>query len=333
MRSCFFYPVAIVVCAVLFLAASGASAVDIDWVNVGGQGNSCDVQAQGCFGGVSDAYRIGKYEVTNDQYTEFLNAVADADPNSLYDTNMGTGSGGIARTGASGNFSYSAAAGRENRAVNFISFYDALRFANWLHNGQPVGAQGNTTTEDGAYTITALGLTLNSISRNPGANVFLTSEDEWYKAAYYDQDSASFYDYANHDGTQMVCGLPGPGPSKANCGNVVGDVTAVGAYMEAMSPNGTFDQGGNLLEWNESQSGSSKRVLRSGSFTAGSSVTLSAASRIAGNPGFPGQEFVGFRVATVIPEPSTGLLVGGGLLGLAGQRRHSARKKTRKIRA
>ena len=320
------FPVAgYVACIVLALATSPAFAVDMDWVYVGGQGNSCDVQAHGCFGSVNDAYRIGKYEVTNDQYAEFLNAVATVDPNSLYDANMGSSSGGIVRNGTSGSFSYSASQGRGDRPVNFISFYDALRFSNWLHNGQPVGVQGAATTEGGAYTITSLGLTLNSIERNPGANVFLTSEDEWYKAAYYDNASASFYDYANHGGQQVVCGLPGPGPSRANCGNALGGVSAVGAYMEAMSPYGTFDQGGNLLEWNESRSGSSKRVLRSGSFDDGNPILLSAGSRTSSNPGFPGQEFVGFRVAAVIPEPSTGLLVGAGLLGLAGHRRRSAK--------
>ena len=35
------------------------------------------------------AYQIGKYEVTAGQYTEFLNAVAKADPNGLYNTTMG----------------------------------------------------------------------------------------------------------------------------------------------------------------------------------------------------------------------------------------------------
>ena len=34
-------------------------------------------------------YQIGKYEVTAGQYTEFLNAVAEADPNELYNTAMG----------------------------------------------------------------------------------------------------------------------------------------------------------------------------------------------------------------------------------------------------
>ena len=38
-----------------------------------------------------------------------------------------------------------------DRPVNYVSFWDAARFANWLHNGQPTGAQGAGTTEDGAY--------------------------------------------------------------------------------------------------------------------------------------------------------------------------------------
>jgi len=56
--------------------------------------------------------------------------------------------------------------------VNFVSFYDSLRFANWLSNGQ-----GSGDTETGAYTITAIGVANNSITRNAGANVFLTSEE------------------------------------------------------------------------------------------------------------------------------------------------------------
>ena len=38
-----------------------------------------------------------------------------------------------------------------NRPVNYVSWGDACRFANWLHNGQPTGAQDLATTEDGAY--------------------------------------------------------------------------------------------------------------------------------------------------------------------------------------
>jgi hypothetical protein len=45
--------------------------------------------------------------------------------------------------------------------VNHVSWYDAVRFANWLHNGQPTGAQDNTTTEGGAYTLPL------TVARNP----------------------------------------------------------------------------------------------------------------------------------------------------------------------
>jgi hypothetical protein len=55
--------------------------------------------------------------------------------------------GGITRSGSSGSFTYNAKPGREDMPVNFVSFYDALRFANWLHDGQGAG-----DTETGTYT-------------------------------------------------------------------------------------------------------------------------------------------------------------------------------------
>jgi formylglycine-generating enzyme required for sulfatase activity len=168
----------------LILAVGGvAHAVTMDWVTVGDPGNACDTQSQGCFGSVGYTYLISKYETTNAQYAEFLNAVAATDTNGLYHTRMGVAdpdSGGITRSGSSGSYTYSTIVGREDMPVNWVSFYDNLRFANWLHNGQPTGAQDSTTTEDGAYTFssaTSVG------ARNAGATIFLPSEDEWYKAA------------------------------------------------------------------------------------------------------------------------------------------------------
>src|SRR5262245_42145673 len=121
--------------------ASSASAVTMAWTPIGNPGNACDPQgADGCFGSVPYSYFIGTYEVTNAQYAEFLNAKAASDPLALYNTSMGNPSvgvwGGIARTGSSGSYSYSPIPGRENMPVNYVSFYDALRFANWLNNGQ-----------------------------------------------------------------------------------------------------------------------------------------------------------------------------------------------------
>ncbi|MFQ5699231.1 MAG: SUMF1/EgtB/PvdO family nonheme iron enzyme [Myxococcota bacterium] len=277
---------------------------------MGDPGNAADTTG---FGAVAQSYRISKTEVTNAQYAEFLNAKAASDPLALYNTSMGSGFGGITRSGSSGSFSYSAIAGRENKPVNFVSFYDSLRFSNWLNNGQ-----GSGDTETGAYTITALGITNNSITRNAGANIFLTSEDEWYKAAYYDAVTTSYLAYPAGSNTQTTCAAAGATANTANCDNVVGDVTDVASYTGSASPNGTFDQGGNLLEWNEAILVGSNRGLRGGSFL--NAPIILAASVRSGNAPAVGGSDRGFRVASV-PEPGTGLLVMTGMLGLAGWRR------------
>ena len=95
-----------------FLHGTAASALTVDWVTVGDPGNACDSQSQGCFGAVATNYRISKYEITNTEYAEFLNAVAATDANGLYNTGMGGASGGITRSGSPGSYTYAATAGR-----------------------------------------------------------------------------------------------------------------------------------------------------------------------------------------------------------------------------
>jgi Sulfatase-modifying factor enzyme 1 len=207
-------------CLLSSLIASSASSVTLAWTLIGNPGNACDPQLDVCAGAVGYAYQIGTYEVTNAQYAEFLNAVAATDANTLYNTNMGSGlAGGITRSGDPGSYSYAPIAGRENMPVNYVSFYDALRLANWLQNGQPTGAQGAGTTETGAYTITAQGIADNSITRNAGATIFLTSEDEWYKAAYYAPVSTSYFNYpmGSDSGGDEVCSAPTATANRANC--------------------------------------------------------------------------------------------------------------------
>jgi formylglycine-generating enzyme required for sulfatase activity len=308
----------LVLSLVAWLPVHTAKAVTIDWVTVGDPGNSCDTQPQGCFGAVAGAYRVSKYETTNAQYAEFLNAVAVTDPNALYNTSMDSSYGGITRSGSSGSYSYSAT--RENKPVNYVSFYDSLRFANWLHNGQPTGAQGNSTTEAGAYTITSEGIAANSITRNSGASIFLTSEDEWYKAAYYDALSNSYFDYPMGSNMLPTCAAPGAAANTANCNSAVANFTNVGSYTGSVSPYGTFDQGGNVFEWNESIITGVHRSRRGGDAFNGPTILGASVRQTAG----PGSEDVnaGFRVA-MIPEPSTGLLMGMGLVAMAASRRHS----------
>jgi formylglycine-generating enzyme required for sulfatase activity len=202
--------------------------------------------------------------------------------------------GGITRSSSSGSYSYNTIAGRENMPVVYVSFYDSLRFANWLHNGQPTGAQGSNTTEDGAYDMSRG----SSVERKTGAKVFLVSEDEWYKAAYYKGGgtNAGYWEYPAGSDTQTTCMAPGATANTANCNSAPGP-TDVGSYTGSASPSGTFDQGGNLWEWNEAIILGTDRGLRGGFFFNSPNILgASYQSHLA-----PGIEsfYPGFRVASV----------------------------------
>jgi formylglycine-generating enzyme required for sulfatase activity len=310
-----------------FLLAPSASAeVTIEWVTVGDPGNACDTQTQGCFGRVDEPYRIGKYEVTNAQYVEFLNAVAKTDPFELWVTFLGGARGGIERNGSSGSYTYTLIVGREEWPV-ISGFYRAMRFVNWLANGQPTGAQGPGTTEDGAYEL--LGGTKTpsngaTVLRNPDATIFIPTEDEWFKAAYYDRNSMTYNTYPFADGFDGVLCQDAPGTTShsANCNRTGSLPTGVGGYTDSASPYGTLDQGGNAFEWNETIVGT-QRVYRGGSWGLTSDLTA-AASRSIDSGGFLSNN-IGFRVASPVPPvPSIaplGIALLGGLLGLAGWRR------------
>ncbi|OHE82108.1 MAG: hypothetical protein A3G75_12280 [Verrucomicrobia bacterium RIFCSPLOWO2_12_FULL_64_8] len=207
--------------------------------------------------------------------------------------------------------------------VNYVSFWDACRFTNWINNGR-----GEGSTETGAYSLNGVTSPPNdTITRNPGAKVFIPSEDEWYKAAYYKAGgtNAGYWDYPTQSntapraegpaGTDLING-------SANYGGAVGDLTAVGSYTAKPSDGayGTFDQGGNVWEWNEAVFDSSFRGLRGGS-VPNAYGALRASTRYSGGYD-PTQEWysVGFRVASV-PEPVTLWLLALGGLALVRRRR------------
>src|SRR6478672_6837467 len=199
-----FCRLAIVVFLVALVPRAAAYAtITIDTVPVGDMGNPNDPATGNLYGGVNYAYSIGKYEVTVGQYTSFLNAVAATDTYSLYNSSMASdlNIAGIARSGALGSYTYSVI-GSPNHPVTYASWGDAARFANWLHNGQPTGAQGPGTTETGAYTLNGATSTsaLMAVTRNAGAHWFIPSENECYKAGYYQPaakggDSNSYWNY------------------------------------------------------------------------------------------------------------------------------------------
>ncbi|GAH06869.1 unnamed protein product, partial [marine sediment metagenome] len=226
------------------------------------------------------------------------------------------------RSGFAGIFTYAVNSGFGPNPVKSVSFFDAMRFVNWLENGQPTRAQGPGTTEDGVYTI---GTGFNE-TRAAGATFFIPSEDEWYKAAYHDPRLAAaggppgddnYWFYSTQSDTAPTAEAPPGGVNSANYNQAVGNSTDVGAYTGTTSFYGTFDQAGNVWEWNEavvipSSTSTPARALRSGHWSSSNSGNLSASGRSLGHPWVESND-IGFRVAS-IPEPSTLLL---SLLGLA----------------
>jgi formylglycine-generating enzyme required for sulfatase activity len=272
------------------LISTASAIIVMDYVTIGNPGNAAD--PLNGYGSVGYEYQIGKYEVTNAQYGAFLNAVAKTDSYGLYNSNMS--SYGITQSGSSGSFTYTVTGGAENKPVLWVSWFDAARFSNWLNNGQ-----GSGSTEDGAYSL--LGATSGIITKNTGAQVYIPTENEWYKAAYYNGSEATYSLYPNGQNSIST--------GEANYAISVGTTTDVGSYSAYPSPYGTFDQGGNAFEWNDAVISGSSRGLRGGSWNNfadhfdGGGGLISTNRSYTDPSGGDADFFTGFRVAAV-PEPS-----------------------------
>src|ERR1043166_6016215 len=296
------------------VSARPAAAVSLDSVLVGAPANPADFRYSPTgFGAVDHTFNMGKFEITAAEYTEFLNSVARTDTYGLYTWYMSDPSpthlgANIRRTGSQGSYSYSVAPDWANRPVNYVSWGDAARFCNWLANGQPIGDQTLATTEDGSYFLNgAITTALISVTRKAHARYVLPTEDEWYKAAYFNPAITRYSDYATGSDTAPSNLLSSPDPgNSANffSGNFsIGSAyyrTEVGSFANSASSVGTFDQGGNVWEWNEAVINTWYRGVRGGSFDY-SADSLGAVSRSYQDPG-DGSFNIGFRVAE-LPEP------------------------------
>jgi sulfatase modifying factor 1 len=289
--------------------------VNIETVTVGDPGNAADSTG---YGAVAYEFNIGKYEVTIGQYATFLNSVASVTGESyilnLWNPNMATdlNIAGISRSGSgvlADPYSYSVI-GSGNRPITYVNWFDAARFANWMHNGATYGS----STETGAYTLN--GATDGIIPRNPWATWWIPIKDEWHKAAYYrgGETNAGYWAYPTQSDS-VPSNTIGESANQANYNNGVYSVTQsssysgfqnyltdVGSFSNSPSAYGTFDQAGNLVEWIDEAVGVDQGVI-GGGWAYASGNLLSTAPIYSEVPSVEGQ-FTGFRLATV-PEPST----------------------------
>ena len=314
----------------------------LKFVTVGNPGNVADTNGHGSVG---YTYQMGEYDVTVGQYCQFLNAVATtSDPYGLYATHMATDfqTLGIKRSGSSGNYSYSVT-GSYSQGVNCpifdASWGDAARFCNWLQNGQPIGAEGLVTTENGAYSLDGAtsDAALMAVTRNANATYVIPTEDEWYKAAYFDPTlnggEGGYWAYPTKSNTAPSNVLSVTGTNNANYydggyTDPTNRLTPVGTFADTPNPYGTYDMGGDVWQWTENPAPNGvDRVLHGGSWVDNNDSPgyLKSSARSLSAPTIE-HSGVGFRVASV-PEPCTlALLFAGGscLAAIVWRRRRQA---------
>jgi formylglycine-generating enzyme required for sulfatase activity len=271
---------------------SGANTFTIDLVSVGNANNAADTTG---YGAVPYEYRMGRYEISQD-------AITKATASGLANVTAGAWSG--------------------NRSAANISWYEAAAFVNWLNT-----STGKTAAYDLAWDGSAWSMNLwssgqawqlggENLYRNKDAYYFLPSENEWYKAAYYNPAGENYFLYPTASSS-----VPTAVASGTNAGTAVYnqgfDQGPAGVDLAgALSAYGTMGQGGNVSEWNESafdgtnSSSSENRVRRGGSWGSSESI-LRSSSRSTIDPTVE-LNTIGFRVAAV-PEPSTYAMALAGL--------------------
>jgi|694.fasta_scaffold150336_2 formylglycine-generating enzyme required for sulfatase activity len=285
-------------------SAASSGSVTLPSVVISDPGNASDPATW--VGSVDHEFRMGQFDITIGQYTRFLNAVAQSDPHGLYNPKMATDLqvAGIARMGSPGRFRYKVLppsglvqipeATAEHRPITYVSWFDAARFANWMTNGQPSGRQTKKTTENGAYDLLSKnakrGFAVPRNAVNPNTDVpptyFIPTENEWYKAAYYNptlnNNGGGYTLYATNSNSTPT-NTPGGSVNAANLVyqgkfSITQELsldsqqnysTNVGSFTRSKGPYGTYDMNGSVWEMIDPATKSSPSIiLRGGGWTS-----------------------------------------------------------------
>jgi sulfatase modifying factor 1 len=263
---------------------AGTNTFALDFVNIGNAGNAADTTG---YGAVPYEYRIGKYEISQDA---------------------------IEKATASGMANVTAGAWSGNQPAANISWFEVAAFVNWLNT-----STGKTAAYDLSWDGSAWSMNLwsseqawtaggENLYRNKDAYYFLPSDNEWYKAAYYNPAASNYFLYPTASSVVPIAVAGGTTAGTAVYGSAT-DIPAIVDSAGGLSPNGTMGQGGNVREWEETafdgtnSSSDEIRAFRGGGWFSREGILRSSASR---NANAPTDELdsIGFRVASV-PEPST----------------------------
>lgn len=305
---------------------NAANQFDITFVTIGNPGNPADTGDGSDFqpgiqnlGSVPQVYRIGKYEVSRDMIIK-ANSVGNL-AITLFDMSAYGGNGA-------------------NRPATGVSWNEAARFVNWLNTSsgsvpaykfslQP-GQTGYSANDNiQLWTPSDAGYNPNNLYRNSLARYFLPSIDEWYKAAYYDPNSGTYFDYPTGSNSAPTAVFSGTAPGTAVFNHSESSGPAEITLAGGLSPYGTMAQGGNVYEYEETDydfvndSSSSERGERGGRW-GGSFSVMSSSLRFSSDPTLESDNTVGLRIASsVVPEPSTLALAALALIPFAGRVRRA----------
>ena len=222
-----------------------AKAAPIEWVPVANPGNAADTTG---YGDVAYTFDIMKYEFTNTRYAEFLNAIdpEGTNPQGVWAAQMNSSNqGGISQVpGNALGSKYVVKTDFADKPVNFLSSFSVARVANWLQNGSPVSptttdSSGTAPQNTGVYAIgTATSGTLPA--KSAGALYWIPLENEWYKAAYYNPNDSTYYDFANGRNTAPTAVASGTADNTAVYGQSYGQGPADVTNAGSLSPYGVM---------------------------------------------------------------------------------------------
>ena len=192
-----------------------------------------------------------------------------------------------------------------------VSWFDAARFVNYLNDstGHMPAYKFDANGDFQLWQPGDVGYDANNLFRNANAFYFLPSMNEWYKAAFYDPVSGLYYDYPTGTNGGLIPVASGTAPNSAVFlqDTFAGPANIIQAG--GLSPYGTMAQGGNVAEWDETAVKNGMDVFRGlrGGIWEDTQAGLSVSFRNGADPAAR-SVFLGFRVASVVPEPSAILL-------------------------